>query len=271
MSDFSQEQQLPPIKSLSKKQRRVLGTLIEKALTVPDSYPLTVNSLISGCNQKSNRSPLANYDEADIEETINELRDLGLVAAVHTEGARTEKYRHYVRRRFTLTEPQIGILTELLLRGRQSVGELRTRASRMVPKNSLETQEQLRAELQGLLELKLIQADGPLDRRGVEVDHHLYQPQEGQGLAYRESTEEDAVSERASIAPRPSSSRPSPVSSVETGSGTANETRRIQQLEGECAKLRAEQTQLQSACEELKAQVEELAETVDRLRRDLGA
>jgi len=72
MNDPGPDPELPPITSLSKKQRRVLGTLIEKALTVPDSYPLTVNSLISGSNQKSNRSPLTNYDETDIEEVSRE-------------------------------------------------------------------------------------------------------------------------------------------------------------------------------------------------------
>ena len=71
MNDPGLDSQLPPITALSKKQRRVLGTLIEKALTVPDSYPLTINSLISGCNQKSNRAPLTNFDDSDIEDTIN--------------------------------------------------------------------------------------------------------------------------------------------------------------------------------------------------------
>ncbi|MFN8857799.1 MAG: DUF480 domain-containing protein [Planctomycetaceae bacterium] len=275
MNDPGLDSQLPPITALSKKQRRVLGTLIEKALTVPDSYPLTINSLISGCNQKSNRAPLTNFDDSDIEDTINELIDLGLVASVHTDGARTEKYRHYVRRRFTLSEPQVGILAELLLRGRQAVGELRTRASRMTPKGSLETQEQLRTELQGLLSQKLIQADGPLDRRGVEVDHNLYLPQEGQALAYREGEPDEAA---PAPAPRPAvamaggtpggpapmvAARPPVPGGVSTGgAGMVSEAA--------LDELRRGQAELRQQLEDLRRQLGEVADVVDRLQRDLG-
>ncbi len=268
MHDPGPDPNLPPITSLSKKQRRVLGTLIEKALTVPDSYPLTINSLISGCNQKSNRSPLTNYDETDIEDTLNELRDLGLVAAVHTEGARTEKYRHYVRRRFTLSEPQVGILAELLLRGRQAAGELRTRASRMAPKGSLDTQEQLRTELQGLLNQKLIQADGPLERRGVEVDHNLYQPQEGQTLAYREGEPDEP--------PQATPSRPASVtlSAAPPGAtGTPGAARPAVMAAGPdpaLEELRRRQAELADQFEELRRQLADVVEAVDRLKRDLG-
>jgi hypothetical protein len=254
MHDPGPDPNLPPITSLSKKQRRVLGTLIEKALTVPDSYPLTINSLISGCNQKSNRSPL----------TLNELRDLGLVAAVHTEGARTEKYRHYVRRRFTLSEPQVGILAELLLRGRQAAGELRTRASRMAPKGTLETQEQLRTELQGLLNQKLIQADGPLERRGVEVDHNLYQPQEGQTLAYREGEPEEP--------PQVTPARPASV--VTTVAPAAPSMGRPAVAAGGpdpgLQELQRRQAELADQFEDLRRQLADVVEAVDRLKRDLG-
>jgi len=124
MTDASQDEQLPPITSLSSAQRRVLGTMIEKALTVPESYPMTLKALTTGCNQKSSRHPITNYQEADVEETVGELRELGLAAVVHTESGRTERFRHYVRRRFSsLSEPQVAILGELLLRGRQSVGD----------------------------------------------------------------------------------------------------------------------------------------------------
>lgn len=275
MSDFNTDQQYPPISSLSKRQRRVLGTLIEKALTVPDSYPLTVNSLISGCNQKSNRSPLTSFDETDIEDTINELQDLGLVAAVHTDGARTEKYRHYVRRRFTLTEPQIGILAELLLRGRQAVGELRTRASRMTPKGTLDTQEQLRVELQGLLNQKLIQADGPLDRRGVEVDHNLYQPQEGQGLAYRETVDEPAdgnFATRGSVRPEITGGTPANGNSSASGmsQNRSVDANRQAELESQIVRMGREIQELKGICDDLRRELTDVSETLDRLQRDLG-
>jgi uncharacterized protein YceH (UPF0502 family) len=299
---------LPPITSLTKKQRRVLGTLIEKALTVPDSYPLTLNSLLSGCNQKSNRAPLANYDDADIEETVNQLRDLGLVAAVHTEGGRTERYRHYVRRRFTLSEPQIGILTELLLRGRQAMGELRTRASRMTPRGSLDSLEQLRTELQGLLDLKLIQADGPLERRGVEIDHNLYQPQENARVAWKEVADEPPAASPSPAPPSPtapspaspsptspsptspsaphsSASSPAPAGAISrpptTGFATAGTARaggsegsvddaRLAGLEAKLTRALADLQALRQSHEELRSAHERLESHLEQLRRDLG-
>jgi uncharacterized protein YceH (UPF0502 family) len=117
--------------TLSRPQRRVLGTLVEKGLTTPDQYPLTLKAATTGCNQKSNRDPVTEYDEDAVQRTLDELREMGLVGEVHTEGGRAARYRHYMRQKTTITEPQLAILTELMLRGRQQLGELRTRASRM--------------------------------------------------------------------------------------------------------------------------------------------
>lgn len=171
---------MPPITELSSRQRRVLGVLLEKAFTTPDAYPLTLKALTTGCNQKSNRDPLTNYSEDDVTDVLDELRELGLIGTVHTESGRTERYRHYMRKRFDLTEPQLAILTELMLRGAQKLGELRTRASRM---QSIDSQEMLRKELRGLQELGYLQADGGLERRGTTVDHGLYRQRENQVLA----------------------------------------------------------------------------------------
>ena len=169
MSDATSE--LIPLKELSRKQRRVLGVLLEKAFTVPDQYPMTVKAITTGCNQKNNRDPVSNYSEDDVLDTLNDLQKIGFVGCLHTEGGRTERYRHYMRHRTKLTEQQLAIITELLLRGRQQLGELRTRASRMV---AIETQEALRQSLQGLIELEMVVANGQLERRGIEVDHNLY-------------------------------------------------------------------------------------------------
>jgi uncharacterized protein len=177
----------PPITELTKGQRRVLGTLLEKAFTTPEAYPLTVKALTTGCNQKSNRYPMTDYTEDDVLEVIDQVRQMGLVAVVHTESGRTERYRHYMRKRFTWSEPQLAIMTELLLRGRQTVGDLRARASRMVPIDSL---EDLRTALSGLIEQKHVRASGALERRGVEVDHNFYQPAEDKKLAWDSSAGE---------------------------------------------------------------------------------
>jgi uncharacterized protein YceH (UPF0502 family) len=181
---MSEESQSPSdrvseVRQLSRPQRRVLGVLIEKAMTTPDQYPLTIKAATAGCNQKSNREPVTNYNEDQVQRFLDELRGLGLVAVVHTEGGRTERFRHYVRKAYPFTEPQIAIMAELWLRGRQQLGELRTRASRMAP---IDSQEALRAELTPLVEQGYVQSNGPLERRGIEVDHNFYQPDEARRL-----------------------------------------------------------------------------------------
>jgi uncharacterized protein len=167
----STNKELIPLTSFTRKQRRVLGVLLEKAFTVPDQYPMTLKATTTGCNQKSNREPVTNYEEIDVSDALEDLRKLGFVGVIQTEGGRTERYRHYLRIKTELTGPQLAILTELMLRGRQQLGELRTRASRMV---AIESQEDLRRELQAMLDANLVCSNGPLERRGIEVDHNLY-------------------------------------------------------------------------------------------------
>ncbi len=171
---------VPGPKQFTRGQRRVLGVLLEKAFTTPDVYPLTVKSCTSGCNQKNNRDPVTNYSEEQVRDILDELREVGVAAVVHTDGGRAERFRHYMRKRYTFSEVQLAIITELLLRGRQQPGELRTRASRMTP---IENQETLRAALADLQTQGFVQSNGPLDRRGVEVDHTFYLDGEGQKLA----------------------------------------------------------------------------------------
>lgn len=234
MSDESpsSEQATAGPRHISRPQRRVLGVLIEKAFTTPEQYPLTIKSATAGCNQKSNREPVTAYTEEQVQRFLDELRALGLVAVVHTESGRTERFRHYARKAYPFTEPQLAIIGELLLRGRQQPGELRTRASRMVP---IESQDHLRTELASLLEQGYIQANGPLDRRGVEVDHNFYQPDEGRTLAAGSFPVSDDVPEPAA-APR---------SSPDTSA-----------LEGRVAAL--------------EATVSELTDSLHALRRELG-
>jgi hypothetical protein len=260
-ADNPNDPQLPPITSLSPAQRRVLGTMIEKALTVPESYPLTLKALTTGCNQKSARHPLTNYSEDDVEEALGQLRELGLAAVVHTESGRTERFRHYVRRRFSeLTEPQVAILGELLLRGRQPMGELRSRASRMAPAGSLDSIDQLRAELAGLVSLNFAQSDAPLDRRGVEIDHSLYQPREDQTMTPRATLDDVAPAP----APIPSAT---PVVTRPAGappSVTPDLANRVAALETACSDLRTEDR-------ELRDQLDQLRQSLEDLRRALGA
>lgn len=175
MSDEPKNQ----IRQLPRIQRRVIGALMEKAFTTPEQYPLTLKATTTACNQKSNRDPVVSYSEDQVQVALDELREDLLVAEVFTDGGRAPRYRHYMRHKFDFSEAQFAIIAELLLRGRQQPGELRTRASRMV---RIDSQEQLREELAGLQEKGYLQANGPLDRRGVEVDHTFYLPNENMSM-----------------------------------------------------------------------------------------
>jgi uncharacterized protein len=129
--------------SLTPIEARTLGVLIEKAHTVPAQYPLTLNSLVSGCNQKNNREPVTEYSEDDVLDGLDGLRAKKLAAEVMLAGSRVSKYRHLAREALAVSTPQLVILAELLLRGPQSSGELRGRASRMHPLESLEQVQEI--------------------------------------------------------------------------------------------------------------------------------
>src|SRR3954454_14629215 len=117
---------------LSMRQRRVFGVLIEKAKTTPDVYPMTINGLVSGCNQKSNREPQMNLSSDDVEQVLEELRGMGAVTEVQGSG-RVAKYRHHAYEWLGVEKTELAVMTELLLRGEQTLGELRGRAARMEP------------------------------------------------------------------------------------------------------------------------------------------
>ena len=159
----------PRWRPLSSRQRRVMGVLIEKAKTTPDAYPLTVNALINGCNQKSNRAPVMNLNEEDIEQAVIELREMGALVEIQG-GGRVPKYRHQMYEWLGVEKVEIAVMAELLLRGEQTVGELRGRVSRMEPIGDL---NQLRPILQSLSDKKLVVLLTP-EGRGQMVTHGLY-------------------------------------------------------------------------------------------------
>lgn len=118
---------------LSPVEQRVLGALAEKALATPQQYPLTEASLIAACNQATNREPVTAYEQAEVRAALVELRRQGLAVVVHRQGDRTEKHAHRLDRTLGLEPPAIAVLALLLLRGPQTVGELRTRSARLHP------------------------------------------------------------------------------------------------------------------------------------------
>ena len=192
------------------------------------------------------------------------------MAVVHTESGRTERFRHYMRKRFTFSEPQLAIMIELLLRGRQSVGELRTRASRMV---SIDGLARLREELSSLLESNYIQTSGPLERRGVEVDNNLYLPSEGMQFA-RDSLSPSAATcnPQTSAIHQDLSAAPGPLANT-SGAAVASTEKRTPNLGGlETAmdEFRLESQQLREEFESLKDEFQQLSDRLEDLRSDLG-
>lgn len=253
--DTENNEEFAPVTELTKPQRRVLGVLVEKAYTTPEYYPLTLKALTTGCNQKSNRSPITQYSEDSVLDTLEELRQLGLVGEVHTDGGRAPRYRHYMRKRFTFTEPQLAIVTELLLRGKQQMGELRSRASRMV---RIEGLPQLREELAGLIQSGAAQSSGDLNRRGIDVDHGFYTGSEGKDLGGAAATTQAAPAP-TEVAPEESVQAAAPASAAPAAHGADS-----------LAELRATVERLSEMHDQLAEQVARLSSDLDHIARQAG-
>lgn len=128
---FSEPEELEALE-LTAVEARVLGCLIEKQYTTPENYPLSVNSLINACNQKSSRDPVMALDESEVDEALDNLRyNYKLVNHVRLAGARAPKYGHDIRSRWNFSRQEMAIICLLLLRGPQTPGELRTRSNRI--------------------------------------------------------------------------------------------------------------------------------------------
>jgi uncharacterized protein YceH (UPF0502 family) len=122
---------------LNDTEARVLGSLIEKEVTTPDYYPLSLNALVNACNQKSNRDPVMNLDETTVRQALRTLENKKLAGPADNFVSRVGKYEHRLSEVFNLTRHETAVLCELLLRGPQTPGELRSRAERMHPFDDL--------------------------------------------------------------------------------------------------------------------------------------
>ena len=159
----------PAWKALDARQRRVLGVLVEKAKTTPAGYPMSVNAIVAGCNQKNNREPLTAYDDIDVEKALDELRTLGAVSEIDWLG-RVSKYKHHAYEWLGVNRPEAAVMTELLLRGAQALGELRARAARMEPIEDLTALKPIVEALVGRGLMLELTPPG----RGQVVSHNLY-------------------------------------------------------------------------------------------------
>src|SRR5688500_3550755 len=110
---------------LTEVEARIVGALIEKQLTTPEYYPLTLNALVAACNQKTNREPVVSYSEATVTNALDELRDKNLVYVFYGSTSRVPKYKHMLPSVYELEPSEVAVICVLLLRGPQTIGELR--------------------------------------------------------------------------------------------------------------------------------------------------
>lgn len=157
---------------LTALETRILGCLLEKERTTPENYPLSLNSLTTACNQSTNRDPVTSYDEKTVEDGIFELRQKKLMTMHSMAGSRVPKYAHRLTEHFELKAPEMSLICVLLLRGPQTVGELRQRTERIYGFSSLDQVQQTLDEMAndptGLVRL-LPQRPGQKERRYIQT------------------------------------------------------------------------------------------------------
>ncbi len=245
-----------PLESLD---RRVLGVLVEKAKTTPEAYPMSLNALRTGCNQKNNRFPLMEAEAEDVEESLERLREYGAVAEVQG-GGRVARFRHYLYEWLGVEKAELAVMAELLLRGAQTEGELRGRAARMEPLADLNA---LRPILQSLEQKGIVVSLSPAGR-GHVVTHNLYQPREMEKLQ-REFGGQSAPPERAEFEPqRPAVSTASPASAP----ADASHVPAHKSAQSAMSAAQGDYASRESVAE-LKQDLEALRSEVATLRKDL--
>lgn len=176
--------------NLTAEQCRVIGVMLEKEITTPDQYPLSLNGLTSGCNQKSNREPVMNLNESEVQNILDQLKGKKQIAEISGFGSRVVKYQH----RFCNTEfgdlqlsaQQLAIICVLLLRGPQTPGELRTRTNRLAEFNDVSEVESCLSTLMHLngetLVLKLAREPGKRESRYMQLFDQTAKTENSEGL-----------------------------------------------------------------------------------------
>jgi len=250
-------------------ERRVLGVLVEKAKTTPENYPLSLNALCGGCNQKSNRSPLMQLEPDQVEEALENLRKAGATSLVQGVG-RVDRYRHLAYEWLGVEKVELAVMAELLLRGAQTVGELRGRAARMEPIRDL---AELRPILDALHAKGLIVYLTP-EGRGCIVTHTLYQERELEKLRREHATNgsgDGPTESTPARAPRQPSVAPASSAMVSHGSTreapSADLAAEVRRLREEVAAMKQE---FQSVRAEIESSAQQLRRDLDELNRQLG-
>jgi uncharacterized protein YceH (UPF0502 family) len=246
--------------ALSVPERRVLGVLVEKAKTTPDAYPLSVNALVTGCNQKSNRDPVLNLSDEDVEDALASCQQKGLVTRIsQVGGSRVVRWRHNLYDLWNVDKAELAILAELLLRGPQTEGELRGRADRMEPMADLDA---LRWQLRRLAERGLVVYLTPEGKRGTVVTQGFHSPQELQKLRSHHAGAAHPL--------EPDEARPATAPSPALAPPAANNDQ-VRQLAARLDGARQEIADLRTAVATLQNDISSLTAEFRKLRDALGA
>jgi uncharacterized protein YceH (UPF0502 family) len=222
---------------LNSVEARVLGALIEKDITTPDYYPLSLNALVNACNQKNNRDPVMTLDEAAVREALDGLPNKNLAGPASGADSRVTKYEHRLQEMFNFTRGETAILCVLLLRGPQTPGELRARTERM---HRFEDLTEVQSSLQ-----RLMQRDPPLAR----VLPRQPGTKESRYMHLLSGDRKDPGMADASVAQAPSPAYP-----VTNAAIPSTDRDRITHLEDEVATLRKEVTDLKQQLERFRTQ-----------------
>lgn len=179
--------------------QRVLGCLIEKQLATPNQYPLTLNSLRTACNQATNRDPVVDFSDADVQQGLTELREHGLSRTIAAQGARAWKYEHRIEEVLDLRPPEVAVLAVLLLRGPQTPGELRQRTGRL---HAFDGVDDVQAVLDGLAGRSVPLVEEQPRRPGQKETRwaHRLGPDQTAAGGSDDAPEEDVAALRARIA-----------------------------------------------------------------------
>lgn len=245
-------------------ERRVLGVLVEKAKTTPENYPLSLNALRSGCNQKSNRAPQMQLEESQIEEALDALRQAGAALLVQGD-SRVDRYRHLAYDWLGVDKVELAVMAELLLRGQQTVGELRGRAARMEP---IKDQGELQPILSSLESKRLIVYLTP-PGRGSVVTHALYVDREMEKLRRELPPADERAGGWAHERPRHPADESARPEHADENRERAFSSPRATETSGLAEEVRRLREELNTLKREYQLARDEMNETTVALRRDL--
>jgi hypothetical protein len=237
-------------------EARVLGALIEKEITTPEYYPLSLNALVNACNQKSNREPVMDLDEDAVVAAMRALEKKEFAGAANTTDSRVRKYEHRLQEVFNFTRPETAVLCVLLLRGAQTPGEIRGRAERL---HHFEALEDVQLALGKLMKREPVMVAVLPRQPGTKESRYLELMSGEAGAVVTESRAEaftQHVENRAPAAREGTAAGGFAANGGEAAASAARDGGRVARLEAEVAELRGEVAALQAQFAEFRKQFE---------------